>query len=123
MPQVAGFSSRGPGGPGGGDILKPDIAAPGVSIVAAVAPPSNSGHRWDLYSGTSMASPHIAGLAAFIHRLKPHWTPGHGEVGDDDDGVRPEGRQEPVLPGRRSRPARRGSSTPVWSSTPAAPTT
>ena len=69
IPQIAGFSSRGPAVPGGGDILKPDISAPGVSIVAAVAPPSNFGRKWDLYSGTSMASPHIAGLAAFIHRL------------------------------------------------------
>ena len=75
VPQVAGFSSRGPAVPGGGDIIKPDIAAPGDSIVAAVAPPSNSGHRWDLYSGTSMASPHIAGLAAFIKRLRPGWSP------------------------------------------------
>lgn len=77
VPQAAGFSSRGPAAAaaGGGDILKPDISAPGVSVVAAVAPPSNSGHKWDLYSGTSMASPHIAGLAAFIHKIKPHWTP------------------------------------------------
>ncbi len=75
IPQIAGFSSRGPAVPGGGDILKPDISAPGVSIVAAVAPPSNFGRKWDLYSGTSMASPHIAGLAAFIHRLRPSWSP------------------------------------------------
>ncbi|GAA4379835.1 hypothetical protein GCM10023146_39510 [Nocardioides caricicola] len=77
VPQIAGFSSRGPAATdaGGGDVIKPDIAAPGVSVVAAVAPPSNHGHKWDLYSGTSMASPHIAGLAAFIHRLKPYWTP------------------------------------------------
>ena len=75
IPQAAGFSSRGPAAPGGGDILKPDIAAPGVSVVAAVAPPSNNGHRWDLYSGTSMASPHIAGLAAFIQQLRPDWSP------------------------------------------------
>ena len=75
IPQIAGFSSRGPAVPGGGDILKPDISAPGVSIVAAVAPPSNFGRKWDLYSGTSMASPHIAGLGAFIHRLRPSWSP------------------------------------------------
>ena len=75
MPKLAGFSSRGPAVPGGGDILKPDITAPGVSIVAAVAPPSNSGRDWDLYSGTSMASPHIAGLAAFIHEARPRWSP------------------------------------------------
>ena len=66
LPQVAGFSSRGPALATGRDILKPDISAPGVSVLAAVAPPSNSDRDYDLYSGTSMASPHIAGLAAFM---------------------------------------------------------
>ncbi|MDF1604336.1 S8 family serine peptidase [Nocardioides sp. YIM 152315] len=75
LPQVAGFSSRGPALVGGGDILKPDVSAPGVSVLAAVSPPSNSGRRYDLYSGTSMASPHIAGLAAFIHGVRPGWSP------------------------------------------------
>jgi hypothetical protein len=75
VPQVASFSSRGPVVAGAGDIVKPDIAAPGVSIVAAVAPPSNRGHRWDLYSGTSMSAPHIAGLAAFIAGRRPAWSP------------------------------------------------
>ena len=102
VPQLAGFSSRGPAVPGGGDILKPDIAAPGVSIVAAVAPPCNSGREWDLYSGTSMASPHIAGLAAFIHRLAA-LVAGDDQVGDDDDGVQPGGRPPPVHAGRRPR--------------------
>ncbi len=75
VPTIAGFSSRGPLQAGDGDILKPDISAPGVSVVAAVAPPFNNGHRWDLYSGTSMSSPHIAGLGAFIKNLRPSWTP------------------------------------------------
>ena len=76
VPQVAGFSSRGPSLANGADILKPDISAPGVSVLAAVAPPTNSGRDFDLYSGTSMASPHIAGLAAFItSACDPNWTP------------------------------------------------
>ena len=58
-----------------GDLLKPDISAPGVSVLAAVAPPSNSSRRYDLYSGTSMAAPHITGLAAFIQSVHPRWTP------------------------------------------------
>ncbi|MHA3704262.1 S8 family peptidase [Jatrophihabitans sp. YIM 134969] len=74
-PQVAGFSSRGPSLASGGDILKPDIAAPGVSILAAVAPPSNHGRDYDFYSGTSMAAPHIAGLAAIYFGVHPTWTP------------------------------------------------
>lgn len=75
IPEIAEFSSRGPSLAGDGDILKPDISAPGVSVIAAVAPPFNSGHRWDIYSGTSMAAPHITGLAAFIKHLRPDWTP------------------------------------------------
>ncbi|WP_193604949.1 S8 family peptidase [Nocardioides dongkuii] len=75
LPQVGGFSSRGPALANDADLLKPDIAAPGVSVLAAVAPPSNSGRKYDLYSGTSMAAPHISGLAAFILGNRPRWEP------------------------------------------------
>lgn len=75
IPQIAGFSSRGPLIAGNGDILKPDLSAPGVSVIAAVAPPSNFGRNWDVYSGTSMSSPHVAGLGAFIRHERPHWSP------------------------------------------------
>ena len=75
VPQVAGFSSRGPAASDDSDLLKPDISAPGVSVLAAVAPPSNFDRDFDLYSGTSMSSPHIAGLAALISGLKPGWSP------------------------------------------------
>jgi subtilisin family serine protease len=75
LPQVAGFSSRGPVLVSEGDLLKPDISAPGVSVLAAVSPPSNSQRKYDLYSGTSMAAPHITGLAAFIQSVHPSWTP------------------------------------------------
>jgi Subtilase family/Fibronectin type-III domain/PA domain/Peptidase inhibitor I9 len=75
IPMIAGFSSRGPSLAADGDLLKPDLTAPGVSVIAAVAPPSNSGRRWDIYSGTSMAAPHITGLAAFIKHLRPEWSP------------------------------------------------
>ena len=74
-------SLRSPASPRGvrrspdGDILKPDISAPGVSVLAAVAPPSNPGAHYDLYSGTSMAAPHITGLAAFLFGAHPTWTP------------------------------------------------
>jgi len=75
VPQIAGFSSRGPLPGLAGDILKPDLSAPGVDVLAAVAPPSNEGRSWDSYSGTSMSSPHVAGLGAFFQRLRPSWTP------------------------------------------------
>ena len=75
VPQAAGFSSRGPSLANDADILKPDISAPGVSVLAAVAPPTNSGRNFDLYSGTSMAAPHVAGLAAFMISERPNWSP------------------------------------------------
>ena len=74
-PLTAAFSSRGPLTAGGGDLLKPDIIAPGQDIIAAVAPPANAGLSFNLYSGTSMSSPHVAGLAALLKNLHPDWTP------------------------------------------------
>ncbi len=69
-PLTATFSSRGPLRAGGGDLLKPDVIAPGQDILAAVAPPGNAGRDFNLLSGTSMSSPHVAGLAALlIHKL------------------------------------------------------
>lgn len=75
VPQVASFSSRGPSPLAGGDLLKPDISAPGVDVLAAVAPPADLGRDYDFKSGTSMAAPHISGLAAFIQGVHPRWTP------------------------------------------------
>ena len=74
-PFIAAFSSRGPILAGDGDILKPDIAAPGQDVLAAVAPPGNHGRLFDMLSGTSMASPHIAGLGALLTQLHPDWSP------------------------------------------------
>ena len=74
-PLTASFSSRGPLSAGGGDLLKPDLIAPGQDIVAAVAPPANGGLDFNIYSGTSMSSPHVAGLAALLKDLHPDWSP------------------------------------------------
>lgn len=72
--QIASFSSRGPllAAP---DLLKPDIMAPGQDILAAVSPVEGNGRDFDFYSGTSMSSPHIAGLAAVIKSAHPDWSP------------------------------------------------
>ena len=74
-PLIAGFSSRGPSPAAGGDILKPDISAPGVDVLAGVTPVNNFGRNFDLLSGTSMSSPHVAGAGALLKSLHPSWSP------------------------------------------------
>jgi len=75
VPEITDFSSRGPSTTTGGDILKPDIAAPGNDVLAAVAPPFNHGRSYDFLSGTSMSSPHIAGIGALVIAKHPTWLP------------------------------------------------
>jgi subtilisin family serine protease len=74
-PQVAAFSSPGPPLAGDGDLIKPDIVAPGVDVVAPVSPAGHHDNLFDGLSGTSMASPHIAGIAALLRSANPAWTP------------------------------------------------
>jgi len=73
-PFTAAFSSRGPLNAGGGDLLKPDVIAPGQDILAAYSP-AFSGLDYNQISGTSMSSPHVAGLAALLMNRHPSWTP------------------------------------------------
>ncbi len=73
---MAAFSSRGPNPSATIQLLKPDVAAPGVDILAAVANDGLDGADIGLLSGTSMASPHTAGSAALLAGLYPTWTPG-----------------------------------------------
>jgi hypothetical protein len=49
--------------------------APGQDILAAVSPASGGGLDFNVYSGTSMSSPHVAGLAALLKDLHPRWSP------------------------------------------------
>ena len=75
IPQIAGFSSRGPTLAARSDIIKPDIVAPGVAVIAAVAPGPNGGNDYNALSGTSMSGPHVAGLGALILGENPQWHP------------------------------------------------
>ncbi|XP_031398522.1 subtilisin-like protease SBT4.6 [Punica granatum] len=81
-PVTASFSSRGPNAitP---DIMKPDVSAPGVDILAAYppdVPPSKGGGddrrvKFNVISGTSMSCPHVAGAAAYVKTFHPDWSP------------------------------------------------
>ncbi|KAK4435247.1 Cucumisin [Sesamum alatum] len=81
-PIVVSFSSRGPS-PITPDILKPDITAPGVDILAGWSPLSPSSIYYgderstlfNIISGTSMSCPHASGAAAYVKALHPNWSP------------------------------------------------
>ncbi|WP_371194009.1 S8 family serine peptidase [Glaciecola sp. SC05] len=77
---MAGFSSRGVNTQTA-DILKPDITAPGVRILAASSPQqlqfggNPQGENFAYLQGTSMSSPHIAGMGALLSGEFPDWSP------------------------------------------------
>uniref|UniRef100_M8BY17 Subtilisin-like protease n=1 Tax=Aegilops tauschii TaxID=37682 RepID=M8BY17_AEGTA len=72
-PTVIYFSGRGPSR-GNPHILKPDILAPGLNILAAAtATPDRGPFRFK--SGTSMAAPHISGVVALLKSMHPDWSP------------------------------------------------
>ncbi len=75
-PSMASFSSFGPALAGEGDLLKPDITAPGVDVIAAYSQDPDSGDpRFESLQGTSMSAPHIAGLGALLKEKFPTWSP------------------------------------------------
>ncbi len=77
-PNMASFSSRGEN-PTAADLIKPDITAPGVQILAGASPfpdPGQvTGELFQAIAGTSMSSPHVAGVFALIDQAHPDWSP------------------------------------------------
>ncbi|GMI98593.1 AUXIN-INDUCED IN ROOT CULTURES 3 [Hibiscus trionum] len=81
-PFMAAFSSKGPNTitP---EILKPDITAPGVSVIAAYTEaegPTNEDFdkrrvKFNSVSGTSMSCPHVSGIVGLLKSLHPNWSP------------------------------------------------
>jgi len=80
-PVIARFSSRGPS-QFTQSILKPDISAPGLNILAAwIAlnksadiPPGEKPSKFSLQTGTSMSAPHVSGAAALLKSVNPSWS-------------------------------------------------
>jgi subtilisin family serine protease len=78
-PSMTIFSSRGPD-PVAPDIIKPDVTAPGIQILAGNSPTPDPGSTppgelFQAIAGTSMSSPHVAGVYALLKQAHPEWTP------------------------------------------------
>ncbi|MBV6449907.1 MAG: hypothetical protein MHPDNHAH_00620 [Anaerolineales bacterium] len=96
-PSMTDFSSRGPN-PVAPDIIKPDVTAPGIQIMAGNSPFPDAGNvpgeLFQSIAGTSMSSPHVAGIFALLKQAHPEWTPAmaksalmttaHQDVKDND---------------------------------------
>ncbi len=86
---MADFSSRGPFS-AEPSWIKPDVTAPGVQILAGMTARAADGSTGDFFQylgGTSMSTPHVAGIAALLREAHPDWSPAIDQVRPDDDGA------------------------------------
>ena len=129
--EVTSFSSRGPST----DFLKPDVTAPGIQILAGDTPKpidvasGPPGQRFQVIAGTSMSSPHAAGISALVKAVHPDWTPGQiksalmtssvqdATVSDDNGNISP---ADPFADGAGSIRADRAVSPTLTFDVPAA---
>ncbi|WP_416969541.1 S8 family serine peptidase [Streptomyces sp. 4F14] len=72
---VARFSAAGPDAFSGGDLLKPDIAAPGVLVPGGTVPHAYAGYQGEYGFMDGTSTPHITGLAVLLKQLRPDWSP------------------------------------------------
>ncbi|XVE77995.1 hypothetical protein DITRI_Ditri13aG0108600 [Diplodiscus trichospermus] len=108
-PAVAQFSARGPSlyDP---SILKPDVIAPGVNIIAAwpqnlgptALPEDASRVNFTVISGTSMACPHVSRIAALIHSAHAAWTPAAIKSAIMTSADANDNRGKPIMDGNKS---------------------
>ncbi len=104
-PTVASFSSRGEN-PTAGDIIKPDISAPGVQIMAGNTPKPSpgtqpAGELFQSIAGTSMSSPVVAGSYALLKQAHPEWSAAQAKsalMTTADTRVRDNDRRTPAGP-------------------------
>ncbi|CAI7742843.1 unnamed protein product [Closterium sp. NIES-53] len=121
-PVMAPFSSTGPivdpslppgHSPEGftNDILKPDITGPGVNLLGPMASGKHGEAAYQLLSGTSMAVPHLVGIAALIMQKYPSWSPAAVKSAIMTTGTVFNNRNEPIrtASGHRATPWNFGS--------------
>ncbi|XP_038681045.1 subtilisin-like protease SBT1.1 [Tripterygium wilfordii] len=111
-PKMAAFSARGPNKVGP-DVIKPDITAPGMNVLAAWPPetsPSNiySDQRrvlFNVVSGTSMSCPHISGLVALLKSVHKDWSPAAIKSALMTTAYTNDNRRKPIVDAASNEPA------------------
>ena len=112
QPQIAGFSSRGPLLATDSDLLKPDVAAPGVAVLAGVSPIGTGGDKVRVHVRHLHGRPARCRLRRAAPGQEPELVPGNGQVRHDDHGRQRRERrrlQEHRRPRHRRRPGGSGT--------------